>query len=144
MLAFCIFVIMVCLSYLCAVRPFKKTIDNIIYIIFVYSLGLVAIFNVAFQFKENSTCIFLFHSSFAMSFTLFFGVLYYYAHKYILIKKRTYYNYFILVRTFVTKCLKKVSKTCYNAVNPPRARIPSPIQIGEYPLQEELFLAYED
>ena len=143
MLAFSLFTIMVFVSYLCVIQPFKKTINNIIYITFVYPLGLVAIFNVAFQFKQNSTYIFLFNSSFAMSFMLFLGVLYYHVHKYILIRKRTYYNCFTFVRTFVTQHLRTVSRMCYNADNPPRARTPSPIQIRECLLQEEL-LAYEN
>ena len=141
MLAFCIFLILLFSSYLCAVQPFKKTSNNIIYILFTYIFGLVAIFNVAFQFKKNSAYILLFHSSFAISFMLFLGVLYYHAHKYILMNNKTYYKYFMFVKIFATQCIKSIFHMCYNADNQPHTRTPSPPQIDECSLQEEL-LAY--
>ena len=141
MLAFCVFIILAFSSYLCAVQPFKKTINNVIYIIFVYTFGLVAILNVAFQFKKNSTYILLFHSSFAISFMLFLGVLYYHAHKYILINSRIYYKYFKFVKIFTTQCIR-VSQKCCNPDSHRHAGI-IPMQIEECPLQEEL-LAYEN
>lgn len=144
MLAVCIFIILLFSSYLCAVQPFKKTVNNIIYITFVYTFGLVAVLNIAFKFEKNSLYILLFNISFAMSFMLFLGIVYYHTHKYILRNNRTYYRCFTSVKNSVTQCIKNMIliQKCCNPDEHPRNSTP-PIEIDVWPLQEEL-LDYEN
>ena len=140
-LALCVFLDLVFTSYCCAVRPFKKLIDNVIYITFVYALVLVAVLNIAFQFKKTSSYILLFNLSFSISLMLFLGILYYHVHKYTLQSYKIYRKCFIIASDFVTQYIKLVIQK-YNSPNR-HAHEGIPIDLEECQFQEEL-LIYED
>ena len=142
MLGISVSMILVFSSYLCLVQPFKKTANNIIYITFLYMLGLVAVLNIVFQFEKNSSYVLLFNLSFAVSFMLFLGIIYYHVHKYILRNNRIYYKYFIFIKISIILCIKQIIQKLHNQDEHPHNRIP-PREMEEFPLQEEL-LAYEN
>ena len=141
MLAISVLLLLAFSSYFCAVQPFKKTINNIIYMIFVYFVGLISVLNVAFQFKKNSSYVLLFNLFFAIPFVLFLGILCYHAHKYILQDSKTYHRYFTFAKDFIAQCSKQaIQKYC----NPDTEHQCNGIPTGEdCELQEEL-LAYEN
>ena len=128
-------------SYFCAVQPFKKTTNNIIYITFVYFAGLISVLNVAFQFKKNSSYVLLFNLFFAIPFVLFLGIVCYHAHKYVLQDNKTYHRYFNFTKDFIAQCSKQVIQKCCNPARHQRIRTPTGME--DCPLQEEL-LAYEN
>ena len=98
-------------SYVCAVQPFKKPINNIIYITFVYTFGLVAVLNVAYQFNKNSSYILLFNLLFAIAFLLFSGIIFFHAHKYILQYNKIYHKCFNYASHSVVQCNPEVQES---------------------------------
>ena len=141
MLAICVFLFVTFSSYICAIKPFKKKIDNIIYITFFCFVGLIAVLNVAFQFKKSTAYVLLFNLLFAVPFMMFLGILCYHAHKYILQDNKTYNECFSHASSFITQCIKSLVKKCSKSVEREHQRTPPTIE--ECPLQEEL-LDFED
>ena len=141
MLAICVFLFVAFSSYFCAIKPFKKRIDNIIYITFFWFAGLIAVLNVAFQFKKSAAYVLLFNLLFAVPFIMFLGILCYHAHKYILQDNKTYNRCFSSASSFITHCIKCLVPNCSKSVENVHQRTPPAIE--ECPLQEEL-LDFED